>query len=118
MSSPHVDAANAERHHWTNASRAERLVDSIRGLPGLELEADAIIEDVAIRLVHGHKDVLARFGSIRILDGRINLLEQSEVVKTALALQQFLLTERSFRLHPDFAASDAKARKVQSIEKK
>ena len=65
----------------------ERLVGSDRGLPGLELETDAVIEGVAIRFARRDQNILARLGAIGVLDGGVDLLEKAEVVEAALALE-------------------------------
>ena len=105
------------RHHGADAGLPERLVGSEGGLSGLELETAAVIEGVAIGLARRDQHVLPRLGAVRVLDGRVHLLEQAEVVEAALALQHLLLAQRRARLHPHFPAGDSGAGVAQPVEK-
>src|SRR5208337_4107133 len=118
MAPAHVDTADAQRHAGTDAGLAQRSVGSGRGLPGLELETDAVIEGISLRLARCDQHVLARFGTLRVLDGRVHLLEEAKVVESPLALQHVLLAQGGARLHPHFPAGDSGTGVVQTIEKK
>src|SRR5208337_4143132 len=118
MTTAHVDAADAERHHGADAGFSEGLVGAVGGLSSLEFETGAVIEGVAIGFVHRDHHVLARLGAVGVLDGRVHLLEKAEVVEAALTLQHVLLAQGSAWLHPDCAAGDSGPGMVQPIEKK
>src|ERR1035437_5163068 len=60
MAAAHVDAADAQRYSRADSSLPQWLVRPERGLSGLELETDAVIESVAIRLARRDQHVLAR----------------------------------------------------------
>ena len=99
MAAAEVNAADPERDSGADASRPQRLVASGGGLSGLEFEPDAVIEGVTLRLTRGDEDVLAGFGSLGILNGCIDLLEEAQIVEPPLRFEHLLLAERCARLH-------------------
>ena len=117
MTTADVDAVDPEGHHRTDAGLSQRLIGSDRGLSGLELETDSVIEGVTIGLARGDQHVLARFGTLRILNGSVHLFEEADVVEAALALQHVLLAQGRAGLHPHFPAGNTGAGVVQAIEK-
>jgi len=79
MTTADVDAIDPEGHHRADAGLSQRLIGSDRGLSGLELETDSVIEGVTIGLARGDQHVLARFRYLRILNGSVHLFEEADV---------------------------------------
>ena len=91
-----VDARDVERDSRTDAGSARRRIGP-RGSSGLDFQPHAIIEGVPLAFVNVHQNILVGAGAFRILDGGIHLVEDPEIIETALGIKHVDLTDRCAR---------------------
>jgi len=117
MTAAHIDAANSQRDHGTDAE-PRPVDDRFRRVSGLKFDACSVIEGIAVGLIYCDDDVLMRLSAVGILNRGVDLLKEAKVIKAALALEHILLAEGRAGLHADLAASGSRASVVKAVEKK
>ena len=84
------------------------------GLSRLEFQSHAVIEGVALGLLHVHQHILFPLRAVRILHRRIHLAEDAQIIEALLGVQHVDLTQRIARLDLDFTLHDKGAGVNQS----
>src|SRR5215470_12784309 len=94
-----IKPRHRKRHAGAYACLPQRLNSTYGWLSGLKLQADPVIEGVSLRFLHIDQDVLLPLVTFGILDGRVHLAEDAQIVKMLLRVQHIDLAQRVTRLH-------------------
>lgn len=102
VAAANVEAGDIKSHAGTNAGRAGWRAGTGRQAR-CEFQADAVGEGVAFSLLYLDENILLRVGAAGILNGRVDLAEDTKIIELALCSQKILLAEGLSRNHLNFA---------------
>ena len=114
IASAEVQPGDAERDARTYSCFAQGLICTPGRLPGLKLQSQTIVESIALGLLNVHQYIFLTLVASRILNSRIHLAEDTEVVQALLGIQHINLAQRITGLDLDFTLHDGVAGVVQA----
>ena len=116
VTSEKVEPGHVKRNPRADAGASLRLVRLPRIAAAVYFQSKTIVKGVAFCLFHLEQDIFVVLFAIGVLYGRIHLVEDAEIIETALCVKHLSLTERIAFMHLDFPVSYIRAGKVQSRE--